>query len=149
MIGCGTGVAPYRGFIQNRAIFKQTSPSSMIGNMILFYGCRNKNIDYLFEDELQKYYHDGILSHIFCAFSRDSEKKYYITQEIIKNKSLIWLNLQKGAHIYICGEAAKILKDVQEAIYIAIQGTSNMDDSQVINYVKDMNRKGRYCVDVW
>ncbi|KAJ7378731.1 hypothetical protein OS493_021313 [Desmophyllum pertusum] len=112
MVGPGTGFAPFRGFIQDRHI--QKSSGKAIGDIMLFFGCRNKNEDYIYEDELLSYSQDGTIAKLHVAFSRDQEKKVYVTNLMAENKESIWNVLDNGGHIYVCGDARIMGRDVHK-----------------------------------
>ena len=114
MIGPGTGIAPFRGFLQERH-FKRTEAKEInkkngkenapcgIGDCILFTGCRNRAVDYVYDDELEEFKNNGTLSQLFVAFSRDQEEKIYVQHLLAKEGELVWKVIQDGGHIYVCG----------------------------------------------
>jgi len=101
MIGPGTGLAPFRGFLQHRQW--QKSDGREVGDTILFTGCRNKAIDYIYGDELAKFQEEGGLTKLFCAFSRDQEKKVYVQNLLDQHQDLVWDVIKRNGHIYVCG----------------------------------------------
>merc|ERR1712165_237380 len=103
MIGPGTGLAPFRGFIQERAWQKENGKT--VGETHLYFGCRNKDIDYIYRDELEKYEADGVLK-LHTAFSRDQGQKVYVTHRLRENAAEFWRLIgEENAHFYICGDA--------------------------------------------
>lgn len=101
MIGPGTGLAPFRGFIQERDYYRKEG--KQVGNSILYYGCRKRAEDYLYPDELEEYEKNGTLSKLNIAFSRDQAEKVYVTHLLQRDSGLIWNVIKEGGHIYVCG----------------------------------------------
>ena len=101
MIGPGTGLAPFRGFIQERDYYRKEG--RQVGKSILYYGCRKKQEDYLYQEELEEYEKNGTLTKLNVAFSRDQPEKVYVTHLLKKDSSMIWSIIKEGGHIYVCG----------------------------------------------
>jgi NADPH-ferrihemoprotein reductase len=101
MVGPGTGLAPYRGFLQER--LWQKKQGKEIGKMDLFFGCRHPEHDYIYKAELDEYVQLGLLSELHVAFSRSQPQKIYVQNKIWDNRQRIWELVQEGAHIYVCG----------------------------------------------
>ncbi|KAK3751514.1 hypothetical protein QZH41_019091, partial [Actinostola sp. cb2023] len=100
MVGPGTGLAPFRGFIQDRSYHVQQGKK--VGETVLYYGCRKQDEDYLYEEELAKFLNDGALTQLHVAFSRDQAKKVYVQNKMEESKETIWKILDQGGHIYVC-----------------------------------------------
>lgn len=101
MIGPGTGLAPFRAFIQERDLAKKEGKE--VGDTILYFGCRKKNEDYLYKEELKEYVKSGMLK-LHIAFSRDQPQKVYVTHLLENNKEEIWRVIgEQNGHIYVCG----------------------------------------------
>lgn len=147
MIGPGTGLAPFRGFIQERNFLKKQGKP--VGDTVLYFGCRHKNQDYLYEDEIEEYVKDGTLTHLHLAFSRDGPEKLYVQHILRQNMEETWKMLEQGGHIYVCGDARNMARDVHETLEKIITECGNMDKEKATNYVKQMQNKGRYSCDVW
>nr|XP_033777494.1 NADPH--cytochrome P450 reductase isoform X2 [Geotrypetes seraphini] len=148
MIGPGTGIAPFVGFIQERAWLKQQGKE--VGETVLYYGCRHENEDFLYKEELTQLHKDGILTQLNVAFSRDQDYKIYVQNLLKKNKENIWkLISEDNAHIYVCGDARNMARDVQNAFYEIVAENGKMDHAQAVDYVKKLMTKGRYSLDVW
>ncbi|XP_029028380.1 P450 (cytochrome) oxidoreductase b isoform X1 [Betta splendens] len=148
MIGPGTGIAPFMGFVQERGWLKQQGKE--VGETVLFFGCRNKNVDYLYQEELEEAEKDSVLTQLHVAFSRDQEHKVYVQHLLKKNKENIWkLIHNENAHIYVCGDAKNMAKDVQTAFYDIAEELGGMTRTQATDYVKKLMTKGRYSQDVW
>ncbi|XP_029468564.1 NADPH--cytochrome P450 reductase isoform X2 [Rhinatrema bivittatum] len=148
MIGPGTGIAPFVGFIQERAWLKEQGKE--VGETVLYYGCRHVNEDYLYKNELAQFHKDGVLTQLNVAFSRDQDYKIYVQHLLKKNKENIWkLISEDNAHIYVCGDARNMARDVQNAFYEIVAEHGKMDHTQAVDYVKKLMTKGRYSLDVW
>jgi cytochrome P450/NADPH-cytochrome P450 reductase len=142
MIGPGTGVAPMRGFLQQRAM------EGGSGENVLFYGCRN-DADYVYRDELEDMVQEGVLDKLCVAFSRKQDqgvKKTYVQDMIAAESTMLRGLLQRGAHVYVCGDASQMAPAVKQAF---VQILADGGDNQAEDTVLDMCTKGRYCEDVW
>ncbi|CAG0904372.1 unnamed protein product, partial [Cyprideis torosa] len=102
MVGPGTGLAPFRGFIQERRWARQEGKE--VGPTVLFYGCRRRNEDYLYEEEIEDFVQTGDLE-IFVAFSREQTMKVYVQHLIEQQGKYVWDLLERGAHFYVCGSS--------------------------------------------
>lgn len=147
MIGPGTGLAPFRGFLQERTWSK--SRGKEIGKNVLFTGFRTELSDYIYEEDLEEFQKSGILDHMFVAFSRDSPEKVYVQHLIAREEELIWQLLEEGAYVYICGDAKHMAKDVQEALLNIIAKNLGTGKTAAGDYLKKLTNKGRYLLDVW
>merc|ERR1719356_1594857 len=119
MVGPGTGLAPFRGFIQERAW--QKAQGKPVGPTVLYFGCRNKAQDYIYQDELEAWEDDGLLT-LHTAFSRDQKEKRYVTHCLRENGASVWDLLDQGAHLYVCGDAKMMAKDVRNIIWEICRG---------------------------
>ena len=146
MIGPGTGLAPFRGFIQERDW--QKKQGKLVGETHLYFGCRNKDTDYLYREELEKYQNEGVIS-LHTAFSRDQPNKVYVTHRLKENSSEIWRLINEGAHIYVCGDAKMMAKDVHDIITDIIRDYGDKTQEQAELLVKSMEQQKRYSADVW
>ncbi|VDK49201.1 unnamed protein product [Anisakis simplex] len=147
MIGPGTGFAPFRGFIQERHWHKQQG--KQIGPMILYFGCRHPEQDYIYEEELNEYLKEGTLSELHVAFSRLTDKKVYVQNQLWEDRETIWKAVDGGAHIYVCGDARNMARDVQNTfvkIFVEIGGKTLVEAQKL---QKDLERQRRYQADVW
>ncbi|XP_033905907.1 NADPH--cytochrome P450 reductase-like isoform X1 [Acipenser ruthenus] len=148
MIGPGTGIAPFVGFIQERAWLKQQGKE--VGETVLYYGCRHRNEDFLYQEELEQFEKDGVLTQLNVAFSRDQAEKVYVQHLLKKNKENLWKLIHTdNAHIYICGDARNMARDVQNTFYEIASELGSMTHTQAVDYVKKLMTKGRYSQDVW
>ncbi|XP_051521619.1 NADPH--cytochrome P450 reductase-like [Myxocyprinus asiaticus] len=148
MIGPGTGIAPFIGFIQERGWLKEQGKE--VGDTVLYFGCRHKNEDFLYQEELQEYEKTGVLTGLNVAFSRDQAQKVYVQHLLKNNKETIWrLVHTDNAHIYICGDARNMARDVQNSFYEIAEELGGMSRTQAVDYIKKLMTKGRYSQDVW
>ncbi|XP_015749750.1 PREDICTED: NADPH--cytochrome P450 reductase-like [Acropora digitifera] len=120
-----------------------------IGNTVLFFGCRKKSEDYIYEDELTSYEGNGTLTDLHVAFSRDQEQKVYVTNHIAENKDSIWQILDGGGHVYVCGDARNMARDVHNSLVTIVKEKAEITEKEATDYVKRLSAKGRYSVDVW
>lgn len=140
MIGAGTGVAPFRGFVEERAETGAKGPSW------LFFGARNYSNDFLYQLEWQDHLRSGALSRIDVAFSRDQPEKIYVQHRLLQQAGEIRRWLADGAHIYVCGDEKSMARDVDAAL-AAILGGSDAEAGRVL--LKDLVKAGRYQKDVY
>ncbi|CAG9535885.1 unnamed protein product [Cercopithifilaria johnstoni] len=147
MIGPGTGFAPFRGFLQERSWQKKQGQD--IGPMILYYGCRHPEHDYIYEEELKKFIQDGVLSELHTAFSRVTEKKIYVQDQIWKNREAVWRAVEDGANICVCGDARNMARDVQNTFIRIFMEVGGKTEIEAQKFQKDLERKRCYETDVW
>ncbi|CAN5878327.1 sulfite reductase flavoprotein subunit alpha [soil metagenome] len=143
MIGPGTGIAPFRAFLQERAAGQ--SP----GKSWLFFGHRRRATDFLYEQELQGYLDSGVLSHLDLAFSRDGDKKSYVQHHMLAHADELFGWLENGAHLYVCGDALRMAKDVHQALHQIVSTAGGMDDDAAHAYLDDLTKHHRYSRDVY
>lgn len=147
MIGPGTGLAPFRGFVQERAFHKRQGKE--VGDLVLFFGCRQPDVDFIYQNELEQFEAEGVISQLNVAFSRLTTEKCYVQHKVWENRDKVWELVNAGAHIYVCGDARNMAKDVQKCllrIFVEIGG-KNVDDAS--KFLKDLERQRRYQADVW
>ncbi|XP_027717482.1 NADPH--cytochrome P450 reductase [Vombatus ursinus] len=148
MIGPGTGIAPFVGFIQERAWLKEQGKE--VGETVLYYGCRRADEDYLYREELAQFQKDGVLSQLNVAFSREQSHKVYVQHLMKQNKEHLWRLIHEcGAHIYVCGDARNMARDVQNVFCEIASEFGGMGQSQAVDFIKKLMAKGRYSLDVW
>ncbi|XRG80012.1 sulfite reductase subunit alpha [Rossellomorea sp. GAMAL-10_SWC] len=143
MVGPGTGIAPFRSFIQERAVNKVS------GRSWLFFGDQHEASDYLYKDELEKYQQDGVLTKIDTAFSRDTDQKVYVQHKMLENSKELYEWIEKGAYFYVCGDKEYMAKDVNEALITILEKEGAMEREAAEAHLKDMQKQGRYQRDVY
>ena len=143
MIGPGTGVAPFRAFLQERRAV------GAAGRNWLFFGDRQRAFDYLYEEEIEGFRRDGLLSRLDLAFSRDQTEKFYVQHRMREHAREFWAWLQEGAHVYVCGDAQHMAKDVDTALVFLIAKHGQMDWAAAKAYLANLGREGRYQRDVY
>lgn len=145
MVGPGTGVAPFRAFLQHREALENT------GKNWLFFGNPYFNTDFLYQVEIQNYLKSGTLTKVDLAFSRDSEdgEKVYVQQKILENAAEVWQWLEQGAYFYVCGDMHRMAKDVELALLSIIQRQGGKDEEQAKQYLKQLKLDNRYQRDIY
>lgn len=143
MIGPGTGVAPFRSFLQQR------ESEEAEGNNWLFFGNPNFTQDFLYQVEIQKYVKSGLLNKISLAFSRDQEEKVYVQHRMLEQGEELFKWLEEGAHFYVCGDANRMAKDVNDALVSIVKTHGNKSQEDAEQYVNDLRRAKRYQKDVY
>jgi sulfite reductase (NADPH) flavoprotein alpha-component len=143
MIGPGTGVAPFRGFVQDRAATGAT------GKSWLFFGARNYLHDFLYQLEWQDFLKDGVLTRMDVAFSRDQRQKIYVQHRLWEARRDLYAWLQEGAAIYVCGDAQAMAKDVNAMLVRIIADQSGQDSDTAQATLDGLRRGGRYLRDVY
>ena len=122
---------------------------SSTGKNWLFFGDRSQKTDYLYENEWESYHNDGILNDLDLAWSRDQEKKVYVQHKMIEKKAQLWSWLQDGATFYVCGDASRMAKDVDQALRTIAQEEGVMSEEDAGAWVKSLLKERRYLKDVY
>jgi sulfite reductase (NADPH) flavoprotein alpha-component len=143
MIGPGTGIAPFRAFIEER------NATGASGRNWLFYGDQHFESDFLYQTEIQNYLQLGSLTHVDVAFSRDQAEKIYVQHKIVKQGQEVFNWLESGAHIYICGAKSPMSDDVEHALVQVIEKFGNKNSEQAQTYLNQLKEEGRYQKDVY
>ncbi|KAL8903663.1 MAG: hypothetical protein Q9207_003783 [Kuettlingeria erythrocarpa] len=148
MVGPGSGVAPFRGFIQERAA--QAKAGEKVGKTILFYGCRKPSEDFLYKDEWEMYKQAlGDSFELFTAFSRETSEKVYVQQRLAEQASLVNELLQQKANFYVCGDAANMAREVNIMLGQIIAEKRGLSPEKGEELVKSMRSSNQYQEDVW
>ena len=148
MIGPGTGIAPMRALLQERRHQKLVEKKN-VGKNVLYFGCKKSNLDYLYQDELQLFRDEGVLSDLHVAFSREQAEKVYVQHLLSKNAEDTYTLIEKEkASIYVCG-GVKMGHDVTEALkeIMSTQGEMSMDDAK--DYLANLASEGRFVQELW
>ncbi len=143
MVGPGTGVAPFRAFLQDR---KATGAS---GRNWLFFGSQHAATDFFYEEEFEQFQKEGFLHRLDTAFSRDQEHKIYVQDRMGEASAEIWQWLQNGAHFFVCGDASRMAKDVDAMLHQIAQTQGGMSEDDAQAYVKELKKDKRYKRDVY
>lgn len=143
MIGPGTGIAPFRAFMQQRAA--EGAP----GKNWLFFGNPNFTEDFLYQVEWQRYVKEGVLNRIDLAWSRDQKEKIYVQDKLRQQGAELWRWINDGAHIYVCGDATRMARDVDQALLEVIAEHGAMDAEAADEYLSELRVERRYQRDVY
>ncbi|GAA3588383.1 NADPH-dependent assimilatory sulfite reductase flavoprotein subunit [Gibbsiella greigii] len=143
MIGPGTGIAPFRAFMQQREADGAT------GKNWLFFGNPHFTEDFLYQVEWQRYVKDGLLSRIDLAWSRDQQHKVYVQDKLREQGAEVWRWIQEGAHIYVCGDANRMAKDVENTLLELVAEHGGMDTEQADEFLSELRLERRYQRDVY
>jgi sulfite reductase (NADPH) flavoprotein alpha-component len=143
MVGPGTGIAPFRAFLEER---KATAAQ---GGNWLFFGNPYRASDFLYEDELTAYQKDGTLSRLDLAWSRDQKEKIYVQHLMIQQGAELWKWLQNGAAFYVCGDATRMAKDVDQALHAVIVQHGKLAEEDATAYIGQLKKDKRYLRDVY
>jgi sulfite reductase (NADPH) flavoprotein alpha-component len=143
MIGPGTGIAPFRAFLEERQATEQK------GNNWLFFGEQREKLDYLYREQFQAMHKDGLLTRLDTAFSRDQAKKIYVQDRMQEHAAELYKWLERGAYFYVCGDATRMAKDVELALLDAIAKGSQGTLDHAAEYLAAMKKQKRYQRDVY
>jgi len=143
MVGPGTGIAPFRAFVQDRI------SSGAAGRNWVFFGDQHRRTDFLYEEEWNAWLADGRIARLDTAFSRDQLLKIYVQDRMREAASELWSWIQGGAHFYVCGDATRMAKDVETALHDIISDQGGMTPHAAVDYVKQMKKDKRYQKDVY
>lgn len=143
MIGPGTGVAPFRSFLEER------EEQGAQGKSWLFYGDRHFVTDFLYQTDWQRMLKDGVLSKLDVAFSRDTDEKVYVQHRILEKSRELYAWLQEGAHVYVCGDEKHMAHDVHSALITVIQEEGGLSPEAAAAYLETLSQEQRYQRDVY
>ncbi|TCL83390.1 sulfite reductase (NADPH) flavoprotein alpha-component [Curtobacterium sp. PhB142] len=143
MIGPGTGIAPFRGFLHERAAAGAT------GRNWLFFGDQHRDTDFVYQDELTELQEQGVLNRLDLAFSRDQAEKVYVQTRMREQSAELFAWLEDGGHVYVCGDASRMAKDVEAALLDVIRTGRGRDEDDALSYLADLRRTKRYVRDVY
>ena len=143
MVGPGTGIAPFRAFLQDR------KASGATGKNWLFFGDQKAAYDYLYREELEAMQTHGLLTRLDVAFSRDQEAKVYVQHRMLENAAELYQWLEEGAHFYVCGDASRMAKDVDAALHKIVETAGGKTPEEAAAYVEALKKAKRYKRDVY
>jgi sulfite reductase (NADPH) flavoprotein alpha-component len=143
MVGPGTGIAPFRAFLEER---KATGAK---GKNWLFFGNPHKATDYLYGEELDAYLKDGTLARMDLAWSRDQKEKVYVQNLMLKEGAEFWKWLQDGAAFYVCGDASRMAKDVDAALHTIAMEHGKLSEADAAAFISQLKKDKRYLRDVY
>jgi sulfite reductase (NADPH) flavoprotein alpha-component len=143
MVGPGTGVAPFRAFLEHRQATGAT------GDNWLIFGDQRKTSDFLYEEQFLAMQEDGTLTRLDTAFSRDQAEKIYVQDRMRENSALLYDYLERGAYFYVCGDATRMAKSVEDALTDAVAKGKNVTLDEAAEYVATMKKQRRYQRDVY
>lgn len=143
MVGPGTGVAPFRGFLQERRALGHA------GRNWLFFGDRHRRENFYYRDDLEDMVHDGLLSRLDLAFSRDQAERIYVQHKLTEHGADVWRWLEDGAHLYVCGDASRMARDVDDALTTVIRRHGGLSSDAARDYKRELIATKRYVRDVY
>ncbi|MGZ3680557.1 MAG: bifunctional cytochrome P450/NADPH--P450 reductase, partial [Ktedonobacterales bacterium] len=147
MVAAGTGFAPFRGFLQERAIMQERGET--VGPSLLFFGFRDPEQDYLYEEELSDYATRGITSVVPAVSRAEGQPKRYVQQAIREHANDVWNLLQQGAVIYVCGDASRMAPEVRAAFAAIYQQQTGLSGTEAEAWLTSLTGANRYLVDIW
>jgi sulfite reductase (NADPH) flavoprotein alpha-component len=143
MVGPGTGIAPFRAFLQEREAIGAP------GRNWLFFGHQRSDFDFFYEDELAAMRTRGVLTRLSLAWSRDGDRKFYVQDRMREVGRELWAWLQEGAHFYVCGDAKRMAKDVESALIDIASAQGKLSADAAVSYVAELKKAKRYQADVY
>ena len=143
MCGPGTGIAPFRAFLQERRATGAKGPAW------LFFGETSESTCFFYRDEFEGYLADGTLSRLDCAWSRDQAEKIYVQHKMLEQGAQLWAWLEQGAIFYVCGDAARMALDVDKALHQIVQQHGGKSPEQAAEYMEQLKQAKRYRRDVY
>jgi sulfite reductase (NADPH) flavoprotein alpha-component len=143
MVGPGTGIAPFRGFLQERRALGHT------GRNWLFFGDQHRSENFYYRDDFEDMARDGFLNRLDLAFSRDQDRRVYVQHKMLDYGADVWRWLDDGAHFYVCGDATRMAKDVDAALTSIIEKHGGMSHENAHDYKRELVAEKRYVRDVY
>uniref|UniRef100_A0A8C7QPJ9 Methionine synthase reductase n=1 Tax=Oncorhynchus mykiss TaxID=8022 RepID=A0A8C7QPJ9_ONCMY len=159
MIGPGTGVAPFIGFLQQREKEREENPEAEFSETWLFFGCRHRDRDFLFREELQGFVANGTLTHLKVSFSRDTPegtetqtetRPRYVQHNLLSHaKDIVNLLLKENGYLYVCGDAKNMAKDVNDTLIEMVSAELQLDKLDAMKRLAGLREEKRYLQDIW
>jgi sulfite reductase (NADPH) flavoprotein alpha-component len=143
MVGPGTGIAPFRAFLQERE-YRQAN-----GKNWLFFGDRNASTDFIYREEIEAMQANGLLTRLDLAFSRDQQEKIYVQDRMLENGAELYAWLEQGGYFFVCGDAYRMAKDVDQALLDVIRIHGQKSVTEAMDYVNQLKKDKRYVRDVY
>jgi len=143
MVGPGTGVAPFRAFLHERMATKAP------GRNWLFFGHQKRDFDFFYEDEFSGMKAAGVLTRLSLAWSRDGDEKFYVQDRMQQVGRELWSWIADGAHVYVCGDAQRMAKDVERALIDIVSAHGARSTNEAVAFVAELKKAGRYQTDVY
>jgi sulfite reductase (NADPH) flavoprotein alpha-component len=143
MVGPGTGVAPFRAFLEER------EATTAEGRNWLFFGNPHRATDFIYEDQINGWLENGTLARLDLAFSRDQKEKIYVQDRMLEAGEELWSWLQGGGYFYVCGDASRMAKDVDQALHSIAQSHGGLSEEEAVEYFKALKKEKRYARDVY
>jgi sulfite reductase alpha subunit-like flavoprotein len=143
MVGPGTGIAPFRGFLQERRALGHRGPNW------LFFGDQHRAENFYYRDDLEDMARDGLLNRLDLAFSRDQARRVYVQHKMSDYGADVWRWLEDGAHFYVCGDASRMAKDVDDTLTSIIRTHGRLSDDATRDYKRELVATKRYVRDVY
>ena len=143
MIGPGTGLAPFRAFLEERKV------RGAKGKNWLFFGDQTRKNDFIYENEITDFEKSGLLTKLDLAFSRDQKNKIYVQHRMMENADEFFKWIDEGAYIYVCGDATYMAKDVDKALFDIVKKHGKFNDSRAKDYIDNIKKEKRYLRDVY
>jgi sulfite reductase alpha subunit-like flavoprotein len=143
MVGPGTGIAPFRGFLQERRALGHA------GRNWLFFGDQHRSENFYYRDDLEDMVRDGLLNRLDLAFSRDQADRVYVQHKMLDYGADVWRWLDDGGHFYVCGDASRMAKDVDSALTAIIRKHGSMSEEGAHDYKRELVADKRYVRDVY
>jgi sulfite reductase (NADPH) flavoprotein alpha-component len=143
MVGPGTGVAPFRAFLQER------QHSGAPGKNWLFFGHQRQATDFFYREEFEALRKSGVLTRLSLAWSRDAGQKFYVQDRMRETGKEIWQWIEEGAHLYVCGDAKRMAKDVEAALVEIVAAEGGKSTDEAVAFVSGLKKAGRFQLDVY
>lgn len=143
MVGPGTGIAPFRAFLEEREATGAT------GRNWLFFGDQRASMDFLYWEQIESWQRSGFLTRLDLAFSRDQQEKIYVQHRMMENAQELWSWLDAGAHFYVCGDASRMAKDVETALLSIAQSAGGLTPEAAVAFLSELKKSKRYQRDVY
>lgn len=143
MVGPGTGIAPFRAFLQER------QATGAQGKNWLFFGDQHQEHDFIYREELTAWQESGLLTRLDLAFSRDQDKKIYVQNRMLEQGAELYAWLQEGGYFYVCGDASRMAKDVDNALYEIVRQFGGLSSERAADYIDQLKKEKRYLRDVY